>query len=123
MVDGLPDGASINLEAGAIREMLDEEPESEREGRLTDLTIEEVAEEFDRSESAVRSWCQQELIPGAYKFRGREWRIPPEGVRAFQRQEAEGDLSPARAAEVPGRGGDDDLSSWKEHYQNGNGGA
>lgn len=117
MVAGLPEGASVTLPVGEIRELLDEEPESERENRLADLTIEEIAEEFDRSESAVRAWCQQGRIPGAYKLRGREWRIPVDGVRAFQEAEANGGGAPARATAGPN--GDDDLGSWRDHVPNG----
>lgn len=115
MVSGLPEGASVTLPVAEIRELLDEEPE--REDRLADLTIEAVAEEFDRSESAVRAWCQEGRIPGAYKLRGREWRIPVEGVRAFQAAEANGNGRPARTTAGPG--GDDDLSSWRDELQNG----
>lgn len=118
MVDGLPDGASVTLPAGEIRAMLEEEPESEKEDRLADLTVEEVAEEFDRSVSAVRAWCQQGRIPGAYKLRNREWRIPPAGIRAFQEAEANGNgRPPARTG--PSKG-DDDLGGWRDHmHQNG----
>lgn len=118
MIDGMPPGSSISLPVDEVRQLLDEEPESDREDRLADLTIEELASEFDRSESAVRSWCQQGRIPGAYKLRNREWRIPAEGVRAFQAAEANGNGAPARATAGPD--GDDDLGSWRDHVPNGN---
>jgi hypothetical protein len=52
-----------------------------------DLTIPEVAALFKRAPSTIRGWCDEQILPGAYRNRGREWRIPAAAVRAFQERE------------------------------------
>ena len=52
-----------------------------------DLTVGQVAQRFSRRPSTVRGWCEANLLPGAYRNRGREWRIPAEALRAFQQQQ------------------------------------
>lgn len=56
--------------------------------QLADLTVSELASELDRSAATIRGWCGSGKIPGAYRLRGREWRIPPSAVRRFLEHEA-----------------------------------
>lgn len=65
---GLPDGALVP--AAWVREQLS--------GRdtLTDLTVKETAELLGRAPSTIRSWAASGILRGAYRLRGREWRIP-----------------------------------------------
>jgi len=53
----------------------------------TDLTVAEVAGQFGRSPATVRGWCVAGALPGAYHFRGKEWRIPPAALDAFVAEE------------------------------------
>lgn len=46
-------------------------------------TIVQVANALERSGTAVWRWISEGLIPGAYRFRGREWRIPRAALLAF----------------------------------------
>ena len=41
------------------------------------MTVDEAAERIGRSPSTVRAWCRDGSLPGAYRLRGREWRVPP----------------------------------------------
>ena len=59
--DGLPPGSAVTLQADWLRRQLEAEPEDEP---LADLTVEQVAEELDRSPSTVRNW----LAVGAVSF-------------------------------------------------------
>jgi len=49
----------------------------------TDVTVAIVADELGRADSTVRSWCRTGQLPGAYRLRGREWRIPASALAAF----------------------------------------
>lgn len=72
-----------------------------------DLTVPEVAAMFKRSPAAVREWCNCERLPGAYRFRNREWRIPRSAITAMQRDEARAPREPVRAAT--------DTGAWRAH--------
>lgn len=94
----LPDDALVPVHW--IRERLGAAAD---EDRISDLTVREAADELDRSPSTVRGWCGDGKLEGAYRFRGREWRIPPAALRAFVDAERE----PAPREEA-------DLSGWRE---------
>ena len=83
------------------------------EGELADFRVGEVATELNRSPATVRSWCREERIPGAYRLRGREWRIPRDGLRAFLEGEAK---RPAKREEAPldRPGRTVDLGAWRK---------
>ena len=52
-----------------------------------DLTVPGVAARFGRHPSTVRAWLERGKLPGAYRLRGREWRIPPAALAAFEAAE------------------------------------
>jgi helix-turn-helix protein len=60
-----------------------------------DFTVAELAARFGRKPSTVRGWLDRELIPGAYRFHGREWRVPATALAAFEARQ--------RPASEPGR--------------------
>ncbi|MBI4538934.1 MAG: helix-turn-helix domain-containing protein [Gemmatimonadetes bacterium] len=64
---------------------------------LGDLSVEEAGAVLKRSASTVRQYARQGFLPGAYRQQGREWRVPPEAIRTFQRREAERPLETAPA--------------------------
>lgn len=35
----------------------------------------------------MRAWLEAGRFPGAYKLRGRDWRVPPDAVEAFKARE------------------------------------
>jgi hypothetical protein len=65
-----------------------------------DSTVAEIASRFGRSPSTIRGWLDRGLIPGAYRFQKREWRVPAAALAAFeaaQRPEnAPGKIGPPR---------------------------
>ncbi|MEN8184961.1 MAG: helix-turn-helix domain-containing protein [Myxococcota bacterium] len=69
----LPDDAFVPV--GWVREQLDAE-HSEASGRKVLLTVRQVAERYERSESTVRGWCARGELSGAFKLHGSEWRVP-----------------------------------------------
>ena len=82
MIDGMPDGASITLPVDAVREWLSDNGS----GLDPDLTVDEVATSFGRSPVTVRGWIRDGRL-SAYRFRGREYRIPESAVEEFQQRE------------------------------------
>ena len=78
---------------------------------LAALDVDAAGELLGRSASTVRDYCRRDLLPAAYRQRGKEWRIPPDAIRAFQADEARGE---ARRTNGAGDRQDDDLSAWRE---------
>lgn len=72
-IEHLPDEASVPV--GWVREKI-----GAGEPVEVDLTLEEFAAMLDRRPSTVRGWMP---IEGAYKFRGREWRIPHQAAQRY----------------------------------------
>ena len=95
----LPDDVMVPV--GWVRPLLENGNGSTRDP--LGLTVPEVAERTGRALSTVRTWCSQGRLPGAKRLRGREWRIPPESLRALL------DGCAPERLEVP-RGG---LSAWR----------
>jgi excisionase family DNA binding protein len=54
-----------------------------------DLTVAELAQRFRRSPSTVRQWLGSGQLEG-YKLFGREWRVTPAAVAAFQESQRQG---------------------------------
>ena len=92
-----------------------EEPAGSGLPALADLSVEEAGEILGRSPSTVREYCRQDLLRGAYRQRGREWRIPREAIRAFQRSEASAVETAVRVRrsqrDAP------DLGGWREELE------
>lgn len=79
---------------------------------LVDLSVEAAGEILGRSHSTIREYCRRKLLPGAYRQRGREWRIPRQAILAFQRGEAEKERpKPVRRST---RTEEIDLGAWRK---------
>lgn len=52
-----------------------------------DLSVSDLAKLFVKRPSTVRAWLERGDFPGAYKLHGKEWRVPLNGVSAFQNQQ------------------------------------
>lgn len=63
-----------------------------REGRL--LNIAQFAAAFAVTDDAVRLWCRDGLVPGAFQTPGGRWRIPEESIATVRERG-----TPAPAAE------------------------
>ena len=53
-----------------------------------DYTTAEIARMFGKSPQTVRDWRRKGLLE-AYKFRGHEWRVTPENLEKFMREQRE----------------------------------
>src|SRR5687767_4309015 len=83
----LPDGFPLTVPKEYLLELLNgPEPPRSPAGAvaIADLTVQDVAARFRRDASTVRLWIKQGRFPGAYRFQGREWRIPPVALAAFE---------------------------------------
>lgn len=80
----LPDDALVPV--AWVRENLGTQSETHEvsEGGV-DLTVGEVAKMFRRSPPTIRAWCANGRLKNAYRFLGREWRIPRRDLEALQR--------------------------------------
>lgn len=87
LIDGLPPGAIIPVRAEWIAELVADVPVTQAAMEV-DLTATEVARLMGRDEKTVAGWCRAGVIEGAYKLRGREWRVPRAALRAFQNAHA-----------------------------------
>ena len=100
VLEGLPPDAQVPV--GWVLEQLG------GEATVTDLTCEDVAAQLDRTAACVRGWCRDGLQPGAYRFRGREWRIPAGALNALRGANAHrGDGRRSSGKPV-------DLGAWRE---------
>ena len=78
-----------------------------------DLTVMDLCKRFGRKPSAVRAWLEQGDFPGAYKLRGRDWRVPAAAVEAFTAQQGiiAKDNRPGWTSERPAA----DLGAWRRY--------
>ena len=106
IVEGMPDEAAVTLPVKWLRRLLKLDGQSSVE--IDDLTCEQAAGILGRSPSTVRDWCRAGQIPGAYRLKGREWRIPRSGLREFLNRQ--GDCRPRTVR--PRR---EDLSAWRTY--------
>jgi excisionase family DNA binding protein len=77
-----------------------------------DLTVDQVAERLGRAPSTIRNWLAERRLPGAYRLRGREWRIPPAALRSFLEAEAAGAAKGPRIREERA-----DVGAWRQHLR------
>ena len=75
--------------------------------KAPDFTAAELATRWGRGSSTVRTMCERGELAGAYRFRGREWRVPRATVLTYEaaergRAEVPSDPPPLRARR-PGR--------------------
>jgi excisionase family DNA binding protein len=92
ITDALPETAAVVLPVTLIRGWLTDDTSSPA-GHRAYLTVAEVAALFNRSPQTVRSWIRNQELD-AYMLHGREYRITPRALEAFQRQQQAGTVSP-----------------------------
>lgn len=85
LAQAFPDGAVVSVPKEWLLELLGEADDGAQ--LEIDLTVSQVAQRFSRRPSTVRGWCEAHLLPGAYRNRGREWRIPVAALVEFQERE------------------------------------
>jgi excisionase family DNA binding protein len=110
----LPADGAITLTRDALAELLDDDLAGATDSSI-DLTVPQAAERLRRSASTVRTWCADGTLPGAYRLRGREWRIPAGALRAMQLAEAARFQRPEPPTPRQPRGLD--TSAWRAHMK------
>ena len=85
------DGA---LPVGWVREQLDVIGPEPLPTDAADLTAADLAKRWGRGVSTIRTLCETQQLEGAYKFHGREWRIPRATVERHEQAQREGQGSP-----------------------------
>ena len=112
IVAAVPNGASVTLPVAELRGWIEEDGEElthDGQALVVDLTVEDIAQQFDRTPACVRGWCRAGRLPGAYRLNGREWRIPRAALAAYIEAEKSGQ-SNGRAAVLSGAV---DLGAWR----------
>ncbi len=71
-----------------------------------DRTVHDLATLFGKRPSTVRAWIERGDFPGSYKLHGKEWRVPPAALDAFQRAQRARSVTPHAGAKP-------DLAAWR----------
>jgi Helix-turn-helix domain len=115
LAEALPAGTAVPVPRELLLELLrGETPETRPPDTApADLTVADLATRFGRSPSTVRGWLDRQLIPGAYRFQGREWRVPAASLAVFE--EAQRVSTPGQPATPSGgrRRRSVDLGAWR----------
>jgi hypothetical protein len=114
LASALPDGSAVPVPREWLLELLSGAGDAPRVVVApADLTAAQLAERFGRHASTVRLWLERGAFPGAYKLRGRDWRVPPASLAAFEAREREGKPSPdTRRTRSCGKTAD--LADWRK---------
>ncbi len=71
-----------------------------------DRTVHDLATLFGKRPSTVRAWVERGDFPGSYKLHGKQWRVPPAALDAFQRAQRARSATPQAEAKT-------DLGAWR----------
>lgn len=88
MVADLDDRQAVSVPVRWLRELLVSSAVTEGPDLLT---VADVAKHYGRAPSTVRGWLEAGRLPGAFKIEGRDWRVPRDGLAAFdEKQRSDG---------------------------------
>ena len=76
-----------------------------------DMTCAEVGQRLGRAASTIRSYCERGELSGAYRWRAREWRIPPAALLSLEQAERQRGSGAAGSKPARSRGRPVDLSA------------
>lgn len=71
-----------------------------------DRTVNDLAALFGKRPSTVRAWIERGDFPGSYKLNGKEWRVPPAALDAFQQTQRARSATPQARAKT-------NLAAWR----------
>lgn len=114
IADALPPSGAVTLTRADLLDLLKTDGMSTAGEEGVDLTVDQVAKKLGRAPSTIRNWLAEERLPGAYRLRGREWRIPPATLQSFLQMEAAGRSSPGHRR---GRKASVDVGAWRQHVR------
>jgi hypothetical protein len=110
LADALPPGASVTLPREWLLEELGAGQAADPGVVAVDYTVADLAQLFGKQPSTARSWLEAGLFPGAYKLRGRSWRVPRAAMLAFQQRER---ARPVQEGQPAPDGSAGSLSDWR----------
>jgi hypothetical protein len=90
MAEAVPAGGAVTLPRDWLLAQLSTSGDTATTPPAVDLTVEALVSLFGKRPSTVRSWLEEGRFPGAWKLRGRQWRVPHSAVVAFQEAERQG---------------------------------
>ena len=89
LVEAAPADSLVSVPRGWLVALLEAEPAPDQPA--ADLTAAELAARWKRGASTVRMLCEAGTLEGAYKFNGREWRIPWATVERYEQAQRSGE--------------------------------
>jgi hypothetical protein len=87
MAEAVPPGGAVTLPRDWLIAELSAAGELADVPLTADLAVPDLVRLFGKRPSTVRSWLEAGLFPGAFKLRGKTWRVPRSAVEAFQARE------------------------------------
>jgi hypothetical protein len=87
MAEAVPPGGAVLLPRDWLVEALEGAGSPVAQPLAVDFTVTDLVALFGKRPSTVRSWLEAGLFPGAFKLRGKTWRVPRSAVEAFQARE------------------------------------
>jgi hypothetical protein len=114
LAEALPVGAAVSVPREWLLELLEGAAPSPVPSNVqaADMTIADLALRFGRHASTIRGWLEKGAFAGAYKLRGREWRIPAASLAAFE-DTARRSTGTRVAASKRSPRSKTDLTSWR----------
>jgi hypothetical protein len=115
LAEALPVGAAVSVPREWLLELLEGAAPSPvpTNVQAADMTIADLALRFRRHASTIRGWLDKGAFAGAYKLRGREWRIPAESLAAFE-EAARREAGIRVAAPKGSRHSTPNLADWRK---------
>ena len=117
LAEALPVGTAVPVPREWILELLGGGVIAQTSApEVADPAIPQLAARFKRSPSTIRGWIELGRFPGAYRLRGREWRVPAAGVAAFEAAERNGgsSTSESKVSAAAPAGRTVDLGAWRK---------
>ena len=114
LAEALAPGTGVMVPREWLLELLEGTGEHPSEGSPVppaDLTVAQVASRYGRHASTVRVWLERGAFPGAYKLRGRDWRVPAADLAAFDASERAREAGTPAARRGPRKAAD--LGAWR----------
>jgi hypothetical protein len=100
--EALPPGTVLPVPRELLLELLAGAPaQVPTEAPARDLTVADLAGHFGRSPGTIRAWLEAGRFEGAYKLRGKSWRVPVGALAGFvEAQRRQADPSQATVGRV-----------------------
>jgi hypothetical protein len=110
VAEALPAGTPVPVPREILLELLASRAGSVQPSAMppADLTVADLCARFSRKPSAVRAWLERGDFEGAYKLKGRDWRVPAAAADRFQADQVGGAGAKTQDVEIG------DLGAWRQ---------